>query len=105
MRVEDLREQMRAELAAVDASLAADPIEVDRQVRAVAAFLMRSAEEQVNAAIQQAETTPGPHSRDLWLRRAERLRQGDLALQAALDDLGSAPAGSGVSPSGPSPIT
>ncbi len=106
MRVEDLREQVRAELAAVDPSLAADPAEVDRQVCAVAAFLLRNAEDQVNAAIQQAETSPGPHDRDLWLRRAERLRQGALdlqgalALQAALDELGSAPAGSDLSPSG-----
>jgi hypothetical protein len=100
MRVEDLREQVRAELAAVDPSLAADPAEVDRQVRAVAAFLLSSAEDQVNAAIQKAETSPGPHGRDLWLRRAERLRQGALALQAALDELGSAQAGSDVSPSG-----
>ena len=100
MRVEDLREQVRAELAAVDTSLAADPIEVDRQVREVAAFLLSNAEDQVNAAIQKAETSPGPHDRDLWLRRVERLRQGALALQAALDELGSAPAGSDVSPSG-----
>ena len=105
MRVEDLREQVRAELAAVDPSLAADPIEVDRQVREMAAFLLSNAEEQVNAAIRQAETSPGPHDRDLWLRRAERLRQGALALQAALDELGSAPAGSDLNPWGPSPIT
>src|SRR3954470_13087763 len=71
MRVEDLREQVRAELAAVDPSLAADPIEVDRQVRAVAAFLLRGAEDQVNAAIRKAEASPSPHDRDLWLRRAE----------------------------------
>src|SRR5690349_11454497 len=105
MRVEDLREQVRAELAAVDPSLAADPIAVDRQVREVAAFLLSSAEDQVNAAIQKAGTSPGPHDRDLWLRRAERLRQGALALQAALDELGSASVGSDLSPSGPGPIT
>ena len=44
MRVEDLREQVRAELAAVDPSLAADPIEVDRQVREMATFLLSNAE-------------------------------------------------------------
>src|SRR5215211_39052 len=105
MRFEDLREQVRAELANSDPSLAADPAEVDRQVREVAAFLLMSAEDQMDAAIQKAETSPGPHDRDLWLRGAERLRQGALALQAALDELGSAPAGSDVSPSGPGPIT
>jgi len=93
MRVEDLREQVRAELTAVDPSLAADPIEVDRQVREVAAFLLSNAQDQVNAAMQIAETSPGPHGRDLWLRRAERLRQGAVALRAALAELGPAPEG------------
>ena len=91
MKLEDFRQQVRAELAAVDPGVVADPAEIDRLVREVIVFLIASAEDQVNAAAQIAETSPSPRDRDLWLRRAERLRQGVVALQVALDELGPAP--------------
>src|SRR3954449_10283099 len=84
MKLEDLRQQVRAELAAVDADGAADPAEIDRLVREVIVFLSTSAEDQVNAAARIAEASPSPRDRELWLRRAERLRQGVVALQVAL---------------------
>ena len=91
MNLEDFRQQVRAELAAVDPNSVAEPAEIDRLVREVIVFLSTSAEDQVNAAIRIAETNSSPRDRDLWLRRAERLRQGALALQMALDELGPAP--------------
>ena len=45
----------------------------------------------VNAAARIAEASPSPRDRELWLRRAERLRQGVVALQVALNELGPAP--------------
>ena len=91
MKLEDLRQQVRAELAAVDPSFTDDPAEIDRLVREVIVFLSTSAEDQVNAAVRIAERSPSPRDRDLWLRRAERLRQGAVDLQLALDQLGPAP--------------
>lgn len=89
MRLDDFRQQVRAELAALDPSVTVEPAEVDRLVREVIVFLLASAEVQVNAARRIAETNPRERDRDLWLRRAERLGQGAAALQAALDELGS----------------
>jgi len=91
MNLEDLRQQVRAELAAVDPGTTANPAELDRLVREVIVFLLTSADDQVNAAVRIAETSPSPRDRDLWLRRAERLRQGAVDLQLALDQLGPAP--------------
>jgi hypothetical protein len=91
MKLEDLRQQVRAELAAVDPDGTADPAEIDRLVREVIVFLSTSAEDQVNAAARIAEASPSPRDRELWLRRAERLRQGLVALQVALNELGPAP--------------
>lgn len=91
MQLEDLRQQVRAELAAVDPDGTADPAEIDRLVREVIVFLSTSAEDQVNAAARIAEASPSPRDRELWLRRAERLRQGVVALQVALNELGPAP--------------
>jgi hypothetical protein len=91
MQLEDLRQQVRAELAAVDPDGTADPAEIDRLVREVIVFLSTSAEDQVNAAARIAEASPSPRDRELWLRRAERLRQGLVALQVALNELGPAP--------------
>ena len=91
MKLEDLRQQVRAELAAVDLDGTADPAEIDRLVREVIVFLSTSAEDQVNAAARIAEASPSPRDRELWLRRAERLRQGLVALQVALNELGFAP--------------
>jgi hypothetical protein len=91
MKLEDLRQQVRAELAAVDPDGTADPAEIDRLVREVIVFLSTSAEDQVNAAARIAEASPSPRDRELWLRRAERLRQGVVALQVALNELGPAP--------------
>src|SRR3954454_13184946 len=87
MKLEDLRQQVRAELAAVDADGTDDPAEIDRLVREVIVFLSTSAEDQVNAAVRIAETSLSPWDRDLWLRRAERLRQGVVALHVALNEL------------------
>jgi|tagenome__1003787_1003787.scaffolds.fasta_scaffold20965445_2 hypothetical protein len=89
MRLTDFRQQVGAELAALDPSATAEPADVDRLVREVIVFLLTSAEDQVNAAMRIAETSSSERDRDLWLRRAERLRQGAVALQAALDELGS----------------
>jgi hypothetical protein len=95
MKLEDFRQQVRAELAAVDPDGTADPAEIDRLVREVIVFLSTSAEDQVNAAARIAEASPSPRDRELWLRRAERLRQGVVALQVALDELGPAPQDAG----------
>jgi hypothetical protein len=93
MKLEDFRQQVRAELAAVDPGGTADPAEIDRLVREVIVFLSTSAEDQVNAAARIAEASPSPRDRELWLRRAERLRQGGVSLQVALNELGPAPDG------------
>jgi len=91
MNLEDLRQQVEAELAAVDPGFVDDPAEIDRLVREVIVFLLTSAEDQVNAAVRIAETSPSPRDQDLWLRRAERLRQGAVDLQLALDQLAPVP--------------
>src|SRR3954447_16911876 len=91
MKLEDLRQQVRAELAAVDPDGTANPAEIDRLVREVIVFLSTSAEDQGNAAARVAQGSPSPRDRELWLRRAERLRQGGVALQGALNELGPTP--------------
>src|SRR3954463_8796756 len=60
MKLEDLRQQVRVELAAVDPDGTADPAEIDRLVREVIVFLSTSAEDQVNAAARIAEASPSP---------------------------------------------
>src|SRR4051812_49845222 len=57
MKLEDLRQQVRAELAAVDPDGTADPAEIDRLVREVIVFLSTSAEDQVNAAARHPKRT------------------------------------------------
>ena len=64
MKLEDFRQQVRAELAAVDPDGTADPAEIDRLVREVIVFLSTSAEDQVNAAARTAEASPSPRDRE-----------------------------------------